>query len=129
MPIICVDRSTNFRHITLLGRLDVLGAEEIAQTLDNLVNNEKKHVIVDLIGVTCLSSHSIRLLIKSAYTQRKMGGRMVLLVGSNILVGKMLMLAGINRYVPVFNTYQDAEQVLMGSRSLVNESDIAEFAY
>ena len=129
MPILFVDRSTHFRHITLLGRLDALGTEEIAQTLDNLVDNEKRQVIVDLMGVTCLTSHSMRLLIKSAYTQRKLGGLIVLVVGSNRLVGKMLMLVGINRYLPVCSSYQDAEQVLLGNRSSVNESDIAEFAY
>jgi anti-anti-sigma factor len=129
MAIFFVDRSSSFRHITLSGRLDAMGSQEIAQELADLTALEKRQVIVDLTGVTCLTSPSIRLLIMIAGAQRKLDGRIVLLIGNNALVAKTLLLAGIKRFLPISHNYPEAEGMLLDKPSLIMESSIAEFAH
>ena len=113
MPISFEDRSANFRHILLSGRLDDLGISEIAQQLANLPANEKRQVLVDLTGVTFLTSNGISILMKNASALQKLGGRMVLLVGYNTLVAKTLMVVGMKDLLPVCNNYPEAEQALL----------------
>jgi len=129
MPVLFVDRSESFRHITLSGRLDALGGEEIAQELADLTTAEKRQVIMDLSGVTCLTTPSIRLLIKVSGAQEKLGGRVVLLVGNNSFVAKTLMIAGIKSFLPVSNNYPEAEQLLLGKATIAMECPVAEFAH
>lgn len=114
MPISFEDHSASFRHIHLSGRLDAIGIEEIAQQLAKLSANEKRQVLVDLTAVTFLTSTGISALIKNASAQKKLGGRMVLLVGDNKLVAKTLMVVGIKSLLPICNNYPEAEQVLLG---------------
>jgi anti-anti-sigma factor len=129
MPIFFVDRSVSFRHITLSGRLDALGEEEIAQELATLITVEKLQVIVDLTGVTCLTSPGVRLLIMTASAQQKLGGRIVLLIGNNALVAKTLLISGMRRFLPVSNNYPEAEQILLNNSSVNTERVTAEFAH
>jgi anti-anti-sigma factor len=113
MPISFEDRSADFRHILLSGRLDAHEIEEISQPFTALTNGEKRWVLVDLTAVTFLTSTGIRLLIVKANALRKLGGRMVLLVKNHTLVAKTLELVGIKTMVPVCNSYPDAERALL----------------
>ncbi len=113
MPISFEDRSANFRHIILSGRLDDMGTKEIAQQLAKLTANEKRQVLIDLTGVTFLTSNGISMLMKNASTQQKLGGRIALLVGDNTFVAKTLMVVGIRELLPIFKNYPEAEQALL----------------
>jgi len=113
MTISFVDRSASFRHVTLSGRLDSMGIEEIDKQLAEVASNEKRNVLIDLTSVTFLNSTGISELIKNARAQHKLGGRIVLLVGDNTLVAKTLMVVGINSMLPICTNYSDAEHVLL----------------
>ena len=113
MTISFIDRSANFRHVTLSGRLDLMGIEEIDKQLAELTSAEKRNVLIDLTAVTFLNSIGIRELIKNARAQHKLGGRIVLLVGDNTLVAKTLMVVGITSMLPVCKNYPDAENILL----------------
>ncbi len=113
MPISFEDRSANFRHILLTGRLDALGTEEIAQQLAKLVASENRQVLVDLTEVTFLNSAGISALINNARALNVLGGRMVLLTSDNSLVAKTLIAVGINTLLPICNNYPEAEKALL----------------
>jgi anti-sigma B factor antagonist len=113
MTISYVDRGNSFRHVSLSGRLDALGIEEIEKQLTKLTGNEKRNILVDLTEVTFLNSTGISELIKNASAQQKLGGKFVLLVCDNTLVAKTLILVGINSLLPICKSYPDAERVLL----------------
>ena len=113
MPISYVDRSARFRHISLSGRLDALGVEEISKQLANLTSSEKRQILVDLTGVSFMSSTGISTLIRNASAQQKLGGHIVLLVDENTLVSKTLTSVGIDSFLPICKNYADAEKTLL----------------
>jgi anti-anti-sigma factor len=113
LPISFVDRSARFRHISLSGRLDTLGINEIAQPLAKLTSVETRQILVDLTEVTFLNSTGISELIRNASAQQKLGGHVVLLVSDNSLVAKTLIAVGMDRLLPLCKNYPDAEKALL----------------
>ena len=90
----------NVTHLVLTGRLDFDGAEEIEKDFAAAAAGERAHVVVDLSGVTFLSSIGMRLLIKSARAQASRGGKLVL-AAPQPLVRKVLETTGIDRVIPL----------------------------
>ena len=113
MAIEYVDVSEDFRRISLSGRLDTLGSEEIANKFAVLAASAKRRVIVDLTDVTFLSSMGIRALVANAKAQQNRGGRMVLLVGSNTAIVKTLDATGIDTLIPMFADPSEAEKAAL----------------
>lgn len=103
------DTNDNVRRITLSGRLDTVGSEEIAGELASLVESAKRGVVVDLSQVTFLSSMGIRALIAAAKSRQSKGGRMVLLVDGSDVVVRTLEATGVGDLIPVFDDEDDAE--------------------
>ncbi len=106
------DLTPDLRRITLTGRLDIQGTEEITARFAALSADAKRNVIVDFSGVTFLASIGIRALISNAKAQHKLGGRMALVVGANTSVAKTLDATGIDVLLQIFNNLHDAEQAL-----------------
>src|SRR5262249_15681993 len=96
MAITHEDVSSLFRRITLSGRLDGPGTEEIAAKLMALSTPAKRRVVVDLTGVSFLASIGIRAVLSSAKAAQQGGGRMVLCVGGNSAVTRTLEATGID---------------------------------
>lgn len=108
MPIAHEDLNENLRLITISGRLDIEGTNEIETAFAALACTENKRIIVDLTAVSFLASFGIRALISNAKAQQRRGGRMVLLVGENVNVSKTLEATGIDALLPMFSEISEA---------------------
>jgi anti-anti-sigma factor len=107
------DISEDLRHIALSGRLDILGTEEIEEQFRALSAMDKRCVVVDLSGLTSLSSIGIRALISNGKSLQKLGGRMGLVVGDNAIITKTLETTGISVLLKMFKTLTEAERSLL----------------
>jgi anti-sigma B factor antagonist len=110
------DVSEELRIITLSGRLDILGTEEIAQEFTALSMTAKRCVIVDLSELKSLASIGIRALISNGKGFQKLGRRMALVVGDNVIVAKALETTGISVLLKMCKTLSEAERLLLNSR-------------
>jgi len=86
--------------ISLVGKLDVLGARKIDTEFAALTTTSKAAVLVDLSKVTLLASIGIRTLVSSAKAQQRCGGAMVLYQPTS-LVEKALRSTGIDAIIPI----------------------------
>ena len=113
MVAIRYEDDNDFRRIFISGRLDTAGSEEIAAQLAEVATSAKRRVLLDLSNVTFLSSMGIRALIASAKEQQAKGGRVVLNVAGNDVVGRTLEATGVDQLIPVFDDGADAERALL----------------
>lgn len=94
--------------LTLAGRMDSAGVQEIDLRFTALTATQKALILVDLSRVSFLASIGIRTLIISAKALRQRGGFMALL-GPQPLVAEVLRTAGIEMVIP---TFQDLDLAL-----------------
>jgi anti-sigma B factor antagonist len=113
MAINFEDVNEDLRRISLSDRLDVLGTEAIETRFAALAAAVQRRVVVDLTAVSFLASMGIRALISNAKAQQRRGGRMVLFVGNNTSVAKVLETAGIDQLIPVFTDATAAERAAL----------------
>ena len=110
MTIRFQDITENLRRISISGRLDIAGTDEIATTFAALAASARRRVIVDLSAVSFLASIGIRALIANAKALQNRGGKMVLFVGDNASVRMTLEITGIDALIPMFNDAAEAEK-------------------
>ncbi len=84
--------------IQLEGRLDIAGCQEIEIKFPAMAASPKKYIVVDLSGVTFLTSIGIRLLLTTARSVKGRGGKLVLFSPDpNVL--RVLEIGGINNLI------------------------------
>lgn len=110
MAIEFQDISESLRIVSINGRLDIPGTDEIATRFAALSATSARKIIVDLTGVTFLASIGIRSLIINAKACQQRGGTMFLLVGDNAQVASTLESTGIGALIPTFLTLAEAEK-------------------
>lgn len=94
--------SDELRVIRIYGRLDIQGVNAIDAKLAFLASSQKHRIVVDVSGLEFIASIGIRSLVGNAKAQQHQGGRMVLYVGNNEPVSKVLVTMGINNLIPMF---------------------------
>lgn len=114
MSISSKDLGSGLCCISISGRLDILGTEQIAPQFEEMTTSAASHVIVDLAGISFLASIGIRALISNAKGLKKNGRRMALVVGDNAAVSKTLDAAGVDVLIPMFADLPTAEAALQG---------------
>jgi anti-sigma B factor antagonist len=100
--------------LTLKG--DILGEPETSNIRDkihSLVNDEVKHIVMDLGGVNFMNSSGLGALISSLTTMRNAGGDLRL---SNV-GGKVQNLFVMTQLVKVFDTYETVERALLSYKT------------
>ena len=112
MEISCADLTPELRHITLSGRMDILGTDTISARFTEYSTERKRHVVVDFTGVTFLASIGIRALISNAKALHKLGGRMALVVGDNTSVARTLDATGIDVLLQTYGSVDNAAAAL-----------------
>jgi anti-anti-sigma factor len=105
--------SNGIRLIKLIGKLDILGVNEIETKFSGYCSGENVKVLVDLSDVDFLASIGIRLLTTNAKSLLSRGGRMVLLNPTSS-VREVLDLTGIPDIIPMYEQLESAEAVLLG---------------
>jgi len=98
----------DLRTIEITGRLDVEGTGSVASQLVELTEAPRKGVIVDLSSLKFLASIGIRALIQSAKAVKARGGKMALVVDTDSTVMMSIKATGIDQFVPVFDSPDDA---------------------
>jgi anti-anti-sigma factor len=101
----------NASKIALQGRLDTPGVDQIETRFTASVVSPGKHVLVDLSGVTFVSSMGIRMLIGTARSLNLKKAKMVL-VGPQALVKESLDHVSISDIIPVVGTEAQALELL-----------------
>jgi len=96
------------RTITIIGRLDVDGANSVSEKLVELAQQAKKGVVVDLSSLKFLASIGIRALITSAKAVKARNGKMVLVVDAGSTVMMSIKATGLDQIVPVFDDADEA---------------------
>ena len=92
--------------VNLVGRFDILGAQQIDLGFNVIVGSQRK-VIVDLQEVPFLASMGIRTLIMGAKTMKSKGGRMALL-GPTPDVNRVLTETGTDTVIPILHDLESA---------------------
>jgi anti-sigma B factor antagonist len=109
MSIRHTDVGDNLRKIVILGRFDIPG-ESVAGELEKLAAAPKKGVVVDVSSLKFLASLGIRALLKTAKAVEERGGRMVLVVGTNLSVMRSLEATCVSDLIPMFKSNGEAER-------------------
>jgi len=97
--------------ISLEGRLDIEGAQSIDDQFTFATTTKQKRIVVDLAQVGFVASIGIRTLLSSARGQAARGGRMVLARPTD-MVRKVLVTAGVDQLMPIFETVELAQGAL-----------------
>ena len=88
------------------GRLDTAGAVQLGLPFNRLAT-EKRKVLVDLSNVSFLASYGIRVLLVGAKIVDSKNGKLVL-SSPDTNVAKVLMTAGIDQVIPIFDSESNA---------------------
>jgi anti-anti-sigma factor len=97
--------------ITLTGRMDSAGAQQIDMRFTALTVTRKAPILVDMSGVTFLASIGIRTLISSARAQKNRGG--VLVIYRPIpMVEEVLASTGVDAIIPIAHDMDGARKAL-----------------
>ena len=110
MAIEFQDISDTLRTVSISGRMDMAGTDEIATRFAALTAASGKRVVLDLTAVVFLASIGIRAIITNAKALQQRGGRMVIFVGDNQAVFKTLETTGIDSLIPLFADLAAAQQ-------------------
>lgn len=100
--------------LSLSGRMDIAGTQEIELRFTNLASSRKGLVAVNLADVTFLASIGMRTLVSSARALMNRGGAMAL-VNPQALVKQALIAAGIDSLIPIFANLDEASRSLKAS--------------
>lgn len=104
----------DIRLIKLIGRLDIPGVGAVETRFAGYCSGDNVRVVVDLSQVDFLASIGIRLLMLTAKSLARRGGRMVLL---NPIpdVHNVLEITGIPAIMPIYSSFESAETVLLAA--------------
>jgi anti-anti-sigma factor len=113
MKVESAEVSSGLIQVTLDGRLDIDGARAIDDRFSFITTTRKANIIVDLSAVTFLASIGIRTLMTAARGQQGRGGTMVLAAAQPI-VQKVLVMAGIDQLIPLYDSVEAAQTAFAG---------------
>ena len=113
MEIIVSDFGGTAREITLVGRLDIAGAEQIGLPLAAAAG-ARGNVVIDMIGVDFISSIGVRHLVMAARTVGRGAGKLVLL-NPTLTVTEVLTVAGVDALLPVVRSEAEARAAFLGT--------------
>ena len=102
-------------HVTLVGRMDTLGADKIALPFTAAVAARLALVAVDLSEVEFMASAGLRHLFSGARAQKQRGGHVVLAAPQPDVL-TVLTATGVPQIIPVYDTLHDAFAALLEHR-------------
>ena len=107
-------QDNDIRMIKLSGNLDTIGTDEIETKFTGYCSGDNVRVIVDFSKVNFLASIGIRLLLSTAKSVAKCGGKMVIM-NPSLDVQHILEVTGIPAIIPIYSYLESAETILMAS--------------
>lgn len=104
--------SGHIRYIKLIGKLDIVGVNQIDVEFSGYCSGEKPLVIVDLSSVDFMASIGSRMLTMNAKSIATRGGKLALLNPSPE-VKEILEITGIPAVIPMYEQIESAQAVLL----------------
>jgi anti-anti-sigma factor len=101
--------------ITLVGKLDIAGAETVDLPLAT-ASGTRRNIVIDMVGVDFIASIGIRHLVMAAKAVARGAGKLVLL-DPTPLVTDVLVTAGLDDFLPIVRSEDEARAVLAGAAS------------
>jgi anti-anti-sigma factor len=106
MQITIFDFDDAIKKVTLVGKLDILGAEAIGLPLAAAAGS-RRNIIVDMTRVDFIASIGIRQLVMAAKTVARGAGKLVLLAPTP-MVAEVLVVSGLEEILPMVRTEDEA---------------------
>jgi anti-anti-sigma factor len=100
------------KRITLVGRLDIFGAEKIEAPLKEIAGSDS-NIAIDMEGVDFLASNGVRHLVIAAKTVAQNSRKLVLLYPRPLVVMTLIQ-AGLIHILPIAHSEEEARAVLIG---------------
>jgi anti-sigma B factor antagonist len=100
MELATRDLDSGILGISLSGRMDIVGTQQIDLKFTALTSTRKAQILVDLSNVTFLASIGIRTLVNVAKAQKLRGGAIVLYKPTT-QVEEVLKATGIEAIIPI----------------------------
>ncbi len=91
--------------VTVAGRVDSSNASELDEALSQLIEDKITKLVLELAGVTYMSSAGLRAIVSALRAAKKKRGDVHIAAPSE-RVAEVFALAGLN---PLFETYDDVE--------------------
>ncbi len=113
MQIELKNLDNGIHYISLIGRMDVKGTQEIDMKFTALVATNESPVIVDLSEVDMITSIGIRTLISNAKALNVRGGKMVMF-NPQSMVKNVLTTAGIDKLIEIHGDLDTACAAVLG---------------
>jgi anti-sigma B factor antagonist len=102
------------KKVTLVGKLDIAGAESIDLPLATVAGS-RTSIVIDMMKVDFIASIGIRHLVMAAKTVARGAGKLVLL-DPTPLVTEVLVTSGLEDLLPIVRSEDEARAVLTGIR-------------
>ena len=101
------------RKVALIGRLDTAGVDRVESQFGAAIVPGGHNTVVDLSQVTFLASLGIRMLISTARSLSRKGGKIVM-YGASPAVMEIIDTTALQEIIPVAATEQEAVAMLSG---------------
>jgi anti-anti-sigma factor len=110
MEITISDFGQTVKKVTLVGKLDIMGAEKIGLPLAAIAGS-RSNIVVDMTGVDLIASIGIRHLVMAAKAVARGAGKLVLL-DPNPTVTQVLAVSGLEQLLPIVRSEDEARAAL-----------------
>jgi anti-sigma B factor antagonist len=97
--------------VSLFGRLDILGVQQIESNFAMMTSTQRKSVIIDLARLELMSSIGLGMLISNANNLYAHGKRMVVL-NPQKRVERVIRMAGLEQILSIVYSVRDAFEVI-----------------
>ena len=98
------------KKVTLTGKLDILGAQQIEMPLATLAGT-RHNLVIDMVGVSFIASIGVRQLVIAAKAVARGAGRLVLLNPKPLIVD-VLETSGLLDLLPIVRSEDEARAAL-----------------
>jgi anti-sigma B factor antagonist len=115
MQITISDLDGAIKRVTLVGKLDIMGAEAIGLPLA-AVAGARGNIVVDMAGVDFIASIGIRHLVMAAKAAARGAGKLVLL-SPTPMVTEVLLVSGLEQLLPIVRSEDEARAAFAGAGS------------
>lgn len=99
--------------VEVAGEVDLHSGQQLAEELEELLDQGKDKIAVDLARVTYLDSSGLKILLNAQQRAAGCGGGLVL-VGTSDRALKVVKLTGLANQLPTFQTVDEASSALGG---------------
>jgi anti-sigma B factor antagonist len=113
MEITVLDIGDGTKKVTLVGKLDIMGAAKIELPLAAAAGS-RSNIVVDMTRVDFVASIGLRHLVMAAKTVARGAGKLVLL-DPTPLVTEVLVMAGLDQLLPIVRSESEARAAFGGT--------------